>query len=112
MVEIGPGLGALTRGQRAQARSDFDHGVAGARRNRLDDFRDGRAVDEECWLNRLRGRCGTFTRELDGEADRSDQVSDLGASRAGEVEGGAVIDRGAHDRQAEGTFTPCRSSHA
>ena len=55
------------------------------------------------WLKRLRGRCGTAAqaRELGRELDRRDQAADFAAPRAGEIERGAVIDRGAHDRQPE-----------
>src|SRR5262245_17983138 len=50
----------------------------------------------KCCPNRLRGRC-----ELNGELDGFDQAARVGASGAGEIERGAVIDRGAHERQAE-----------
>src|SRR5688572_21787550 len=50
----------------------------------------------KCCPNLLRGRC-----ELDGKLHRLDQASGVGLAAAGEVERGAVVDRGAHERQAE-----------
>src|SRR3954462_1468186 len=50
----------------------------------------------KCWPNLLRGRC-----KLDGKLHRFDETSRVRLARAGDVEGGAVIDRGAHERQAE-----------
>src|SRR6185503_7070864 len=51
----------------------------------------------KCWPNRLRGRC-----ELNGELYRLDQAAGIGLAGACEVERGAVVDRGAHERKAEG----------
>src|SRR4051812_27073577 len=50
----------------------------------------------KCWPNLLRGRC-----ELNGELHRLDQAAGVGLAGAGEVEGGAVVDRGPHERKAE-----------
>src|SRR5204863_6609191 len=50
----------------------------------------------KCCPNLLRGRC-----ELDGKLHRLDQAARVGAPGAGEVERGAVVDRGAHERQPE-----------
>src|SRR5574341_234764 len=50
----------------------------------------------KCCPNRLRGRC-----ELDGKLQRLGKAARIGAPGAGEVERGAVIDGGAHERQAE-----------
>src|SRR6185436_17021273 len=51
----------------------------------------------KCWPNLLRGRC-----KLDGELHRLDQAAGVGLAGAGEVERGAVVDRGAHEGKAEG----------
>src|SRR5688572_2678220 len=51
----------------------------------------------KCCPKRLRGRC-----ELDGKLHRFDQAAGVGAAGARDVERGAVVDRGAHERQAEG----------
>src|SRR6476646_4915496 len=51
----------------------------------------------KCCPNLLRGRC-----KLDGELHRLDQAAGIGLAGAGEVERGAVVDRGAHERKAEG----------
>src|SRR3977135_1783445 len=50
----------------------------------------------KCWPKRLRGRC-----ELDGKLGRLGQAARVGLAGAGELERGAVVDRGAHERQAE-----------
>src|SRR6266850_6090971 len=50
----------------------------------------------KCWPNRLRGRC-----ELDGKLERLREARAVCAARAGEVERGAVVDRGADEGQAE-----------
>src|SRR5689334_2340989 len=46
----------------------------------------------KCCPKRLRGRC-----KLDGELHRLDQTARIGFAGAGEVERGAVVDRGAHE---------------
>src|SRR2546426_2135573 len=51
----------------------------------------------KCCPNLLRGRC-----ELNGELDGFDQAAGIGFAGPGEVERSAVVDRGAHERQAEG----------
>src|SRR6185437_13506656 len=62
----------------------------------------------KCWPKRLRGGCTappdgseSAACHLGGEPDGCKQAADLRAARAGEIERGAVIDRGAHDRQSE-----------
>src|SRR2546426_7969659 len=50
----------------------------------------------KCCPNLLRGRC-----ELDGKLHRLDQAARVGASGPGEIERGAVVDRGAHEREPE-----------
>src|SRR5882762_529902 len=51
----------------------------------------------KCWPKRLRGRC-----ELDRKLGRLDQAARVGLAGPGELERGAVVDRGADERQAEG----------
>src|SRR2546425_13331850 len=51
----------------------------------------------KCWPKRLRGRC-----ELDRKLGRFDQAARVGLAGSGELEGGAVVDRSTHERQAEG----------
>src|SRR5256885_13212369 len=51
----------------------------------------------KCWPKRLRGRC-----ELDRKLGRLDQAARVRPAGSGELEGSAVVDRGAHERQAEG----------
>src|SRR5438105_4213975 len=55
----------------------------------------------KCCPNLLRGRC-----EVDGKLHRLDQAARVGASGAGEVERGAVVDRGAHEGQPERDVHP------
>src|SRR3989449_5979659 len=51
----------------------------------------------KCWPKRLRGRC-----ELDRKLGRFDQAARVGLAGSSELEGGAVVDRSTHERQAEG----------
>src|SRR4051812_20401502 len=51
----------------------------------------------KCWPNLLRGRCKLY-REL----HRLDEAAGVGLAGAGEVEGGAMVDRGPHERETEG----------
>src|SRR5204863_2318088 len=51
----------------------------------------------KCWPKRLRGRC-----ERDRKLGRLDQAARVGLAGSGELERGAVVDRGTHERQAEG----------
>ena len=46
-------------------------------------------------------RLGTAAPELGGELQRGDEAARAGLAGAGQREGGAVIGRGAHERQAE-----------
>ena len=46
-------------------------------------------------------RLGAPLGDLGGELERRDEARRIGACLAGDVERGAVIGRGAHDRQAE-----------
>src|SRR5262245_40426659 len=58
----------------------------------------------KCWPNRRRATCGLLLggwRESDRKLERLEQAARIGLALAGEVERGAVIDRGAHERQAE-----------
>src|SRR3954467_2690048 len=50
----------------------------------------------KCWPNRLRGRC-----ELDGKLERLQQAARGGLAGARKIERRAMVDRGAHERQAE-----------
>src|SRR4051812_34523770 len=50
----------------------------------------------KCCPKRLRGRC-----ELDGKLERLNQAAGIGLAGAGQVERRAVVDRRAHERQAE-----------
>src|SRR6185295_6442249 len=50
----------------------------------------------KCWPNLLRGLC-----EVDGKLHRLDEAGRVRFPLAGDVERGAVVDRSAHERQAE-----------
>src|SRR5437660_4261385 len=50
----------------------------------------------KCCPNLLRGRC-----ELDRKLERLAQAAGIGAAAAGDVERGAVVNRGTHERQPE-----------
>ncbi len=48
-----------------------------------------------------RGGISALRREVAGQAHRGGQAAHVGLAGAGQVERGAMVDRGAHDRQAE-----------
>src|SRR5512145_618820 len=68
--------------------------LCGATARRI--FSSTRRSCRKCCAKRLRGRC-----ECDGKLERLDQAARVGAPGAGDVERGAVVDRGAHERQTE-----------
>lgn len=63
-----------------------------------------RESDRRAAHERSIGRCNSSTarRQPLGKLDRLDQAALVGNPLAGDVEGGAVVDGGADDRQAEG----------
>ena len=99
------------RGQRAAARADLHQAIAGARRDAPRRCARSTAGScRKCWPKRLRrggsrraARACSARWRLSSIAscDRGAQAAGVGAAGAGQIERRAVVDRGAHDRQAE-----------